>query len=300
MKKTTMMRNILKKPGFLIIPCAYDCISARMAQSVGFEALFMTGHGIRESQIGLPDIGIATATEVVNITRNMVNSVKIPLMIDGDDGYGGALGAYRTTQEIIRAGAAGMFIDDQKHPTKGPSWGTQEVLSRDEYLGKMGAVLEARDQEDKDFVICARTDAAPVLGAEEMIARVKACVKLGVDIVLPQSIESLIPKSATNAKEIFKKYYKEMGAPEVLIWGVGPTSFTAKDYEDIGAKLWVPGNPIPVVSQTLINLYKGLRDTGTLDGFSPPGLPPRSYFNKLEGVEFWNELEKKYVITNEK
>jgi len=299
MKKTTMLRNFLKKPGFLIIPCAYDCISARMAQSVGFEALFMTGHGIRESMIGLPDIGIATATEVVNITRNMVNSVNIPLMVDGDDGYGGALSAYRTTQEIIRAGAAGMFIDDQKHPTKGPSWGTQEVLPRDEFLGKLGAVMEARDKEDKDFVICARTDAAPVLGAEEMLARVKACVELGVDIVLPQSIESLIPKSGADTREIFKKYYQAMGAPEVLIWGVGPLSFTAKDYEYIGAKLWVPGNPIPVVSQTLINLYKGLRDTGTLDGFSPPGLPPRSYFNKLEGVEFWNELEKKYVITKD-
>jgi methylisocitrate lyase len=296
MKKTTMLRNLLKEPGFLVIPCAYDCISARMAQAVGFRALFMTGHGIRESQLGLPDIGVATATEVVNITRNMVNSVNIPLIVDGDDGYGGALSAYRTTQEIIRAGAGGMFIDDQKHPTKGPSWGIQEVLPREEFLGKMGAVLEARDQEDRDFVICARTDSAPVLGADEMLARVKACVELGVDMVLPQSIESIIPKTSGSVKEAFKQYYKAMGAPNVFIWGSGPSSFIAKDYEEIGAKLWVPGNPIPVISQTLINLYKGLYDTGTLDTFSPPGLPNRAYFNKLEGVEFWNELEKKYVI----
>ena len=297
MKKTTMLRNVLKKPGLLVVPCAYDCISARMAQSVGFEVLFMTGHGIRESQLGLPDIGIATATEVVNIIRNMVNSVDIPLIVDADDGYGGALSAYRTTQETIRAGAAGMFIDDQKHPTKGPSWGIQEVLPRDEYLGKLGAVLEARDKEDKDFVICARTDAAPTLGAEEMLARVKACIELGVDMVLPQSMEYIVPKDKESAKEAFSKYYKAMGAPDVLIWGVGPSSFIAKDYEEIGAKLWVPGNPIPVVSQTLIDLYKGLKDTGTLKGFSPPGLPPRSYFSKLEGVEVWNELEKKYVMT---
>jgi methylisocitrate lyase len=296
MKKTKILRNLLKESGFLVLPCAYDCISARMAQSVGFKALFMTGHGIRESQLGLPDIGIATATEVVNITRNMVNSVNIPLIVDGDDGYGGALSAYRTTQEIIRVGAAGMFIDDQKHPTKGPSWGTQEVLPREEFLGKMRAVLEARNQEDRDFVICARTDSAPVLGAEEMLARVKACVELGVDMVLPQSIESIVPKTSGSVKEAFKQYYKAMGAPNVFIWGSGPSSFIAKDYEEIGAKLWVPGNPIPVISQTLINLYKGLYDTGTLDTFSPPGLPSRAYFNKLEGVEFWNELEKKYVM----
>jgi 2-methylisocitrate lyase-like PEP mutase family enzyme len=298
MKKTTMLRKFLRQPGLLVVPCAYDCISARMAQSVGFKALFMTGHGIRESQIGLPDIGLATATEVVDITRNMVNSVNIPLIVDGDDGYGGALAAYRTTQELIRVGAAGMFIDDQKHPTKGPSWGIQEVLPRDEYLGKVGAVLEARDREDKDFFVCARTDAAPTLGAEEMVARAKACVKLGVDMILPQSITSLVPKSAKSVKETFKKYYKMIGAPDVLIWGTGgPSDFSAKDYEEVGAKLMVPGNPIPVVCKILIELYKGLYDTGTLDGFSPPGLPGRDYFNKLEGVEFWNELEKKYVIT---
>ena len=297
MKKTTKLRNVLKQPGLLVVPCAYDCISARMAQSVGFEVLFMTGHGIRESQLGLPDIGIATATEVVNIIRNMVNSVEIPLIVDADDGYGGALGAYRTTQEIIRAGAAGMFIDDQKHPTKGPSWGIQEVLPRDEYLGKLGAVMEARDKEDKDFVICARIDAAPVLGVEEMLVRAKSALELGVDMLLPQSIHRMKVKSAESAKEMFKRYYKAMGAPKVWIWGSGPEDFVAKDYEEIGAKLWVPGNPIPVVSQTLIDLYRSLKDTGTLKSFSPPGLPPRSYFNKLEGVEFWNELEKKYVMT---
>jgi methylisocitrate lyase len=295
-KKTTMLREFLKQQGLLIVPCAYDCISARMAQSVGFKALFMTGHGIRESQLGLPDIGLATATEVVDITRNMVNSVDIPLIVDGDDGYGGALSAYRTTQEIIRVGAAGMFIDDQKHPTKGPSWGIQEVLPRDEYLGKIGAVLEARDKEDKDFVICARTDAAPTLGAEEMVARAKACMELGVDMILPQSITSLVPKSGGNAKDTFRKYYKMIGAPNVPIWGTGPDSFTAVDYAEIGAKLWVPGNPIPVVSKVLISLYQGLYDTGTLNGFSPPGTPSNNDLFRIEGVKFWDELEKKYVI----
>ena len=146
MKKTTMFRNFLNKPGLRVVPCAYDCMSARMAESVGFKALFMTGYGIRDAQMGMPDFGIATATEVVNIVRNMVNSVDIPLIVDADDGYGGALAAYRTTQELIRAGAAGMFIDDQKHPTKCPAIGTQEVIPIDEYIGKLGAVMEAREK----------------------------------------------------------------------------------------------------------------------------------------------------------
>jgi 2-methylisocitrate lyase-like PEP mutase family enzyme len=189
-----------------------------------------------------------------------------------------------------------MFIDDQKHPTKGPSWGIQEVLSRDEYLGKVAAVLEARDKEDKDFFICARTDAAPTLGAEEMVARAKACMELGVDMILPQSITSLVPKSAQNTKETFKKYYKMIGAPDVPIWATGPDTFSAKDYEEIGAKLWVPGNPIPVVATVLIDLYRGLHDMGTLKNFSPPGTISADELFTLEGVKFWNELEKKFVI----
>ena len=117
-----------------------------MAEAVGFKAVFMTGYGIRDAQLGMPDFGIATATEVVNIVRNMVNSVDIPFIVDADDGYGGALAAYRTTRELIRAGAAGLFLDDQKHPTKCPALGTQEVVPLDEYIGKLKAAIEARQR----------------------------------------------------------------------------------------------------------------------------------------------------------
>src|SRR4030042_2056148 len=120
MKKSAMLRKLLKEPGFLVAPAAYDCMSARIVEKVGFKATFMAGAGIRDVMFGMPDIGIATATEVVNCARYMANSINIPLIIDADDGYGGALAAYRTVQELIRAGAAGCFIDDQKHPHKCP------------------------------------------------------------------------------------------------------------------------------------------------------------------------------------
>ena len=226
----------------------------------------------------------------------MVNSVDIPLIVDGDDGYGGALSAYRTTQEIIRVGAAGMFIDDQKHPTKGPSWGIQEVLPRDEYLGKLGAVLEARDREDKDFVICARTDAAPVLGAEEMLARVKASIELGVDMVLPQSIESIVPKSREGAKEAFRKYYKAMGAPRRANLGIRTILVCRKRLCRNWRQVMGTWESNSGCFKTLIDLYKGLYDTGTLNGFSPPGTPSNNDLFRIEGVKFWDELEKKYVI----
>jgi methylisocitrate lyase len=245
----------------------------------------------------MPDFGIATSTEVVNITRNMVNSVDVPFIVDADDGYGGALAAYRTTQELIRAGAAGMFIDDQKHPTKCPAIGTQEVIPLDEYIGKLGAVMEARDKEDKDFFICARIDAFRTLGVEEMLARAKAAVKIGVDMVLPHGVQEMSPNSGASIKDNLKKIYKKIGAPKVWIWGSGPEEFTAKDYEDIGAKLWVPGNPLPGVAKVLIDMYKGLYNTGSTKSFFLEGMPADTYLNKLRRLDFWQELEKKYVTT---
>ena len=299
MRKTTMFRKFLNQPGLRVVPCAYDCMSARMAESVGFKALFMTGYGIRDAELGMPDFGIATATEVVNIVRNLVNSVDIPFIVDADDGYGGALAAYRTTTELIRAGAAGMFIDDQKHPTKCPALGTQEVIPLDDYIGKLGAVMEARKKEDKDFFICARIDALRTLGVDEMMTRTKAALELGVDMLLPHGVQELPLKSGENIKDKIKQLYKKIGAPKVWIWGSGPEEFTAKDYEDIGAKMWVPGNPLPGVSKLLIDMYKGLYDTGSTRSFFPPGIPEASYLNNLRRLDFWEGLEKKYVTKKE-
>ena len=294
MKKTTMLRNLLKVPGLLIAPGAYDCLTARCVEEAGFKAVFQSGNGIRGAQLGMPDIGIATATEVVNCARYMAHSVNIPVIVDADDGYGGALAAYRTTQELIRAGAAGIFIDDQKHPTKCPYMGIQEVIPRDEYFGKIGAVLEARNKEDQDFVIVARIDAAATLGDEEMLVRAKGCVNLGVDVILPHAIPP-DAKFKERGKETLKQLYRKVGAPEIKIWGMGPFDFTAQDYADIGAKMWVPGPPHGAVMKLALDLYRGLRDTGTLKGFTPPTGQTWQNENKLSGLDFWIELEKKYV-----
>ena len=295
MKKTKMLRNFMNKPGLRVIPCAYDCMSARMAESVGFKALFMTGYGIRDAQLGMPDFGIATASEVVTIVRNLVNSVDVPFIVDADDGYGGALEAFLTSTELIRAGAGGMLIDDQKHPTKCPALAAQEVIAIDEYVGKLGAVMEAREKEDKDFFICARTDALRVNGVDDMLSRAKAAVAAGVDMLLPQGLETIPLKKGQTTKDVMKDIYSKMGAPKVWIWGSGPEEFTTKDYEDVGAKLWVPGNPLPGIAGTLINMYKGLYETGSTKSFFLKDMPADAYLNHLRRLDFWTDLEKKYV-----
>ena len=152
--------------------------------------------------------------------------------------------------------------------------------------------MEAREKEDKDFFICARIDALQTLGVDEMLARAKAAAELGVDMLLPHGIQAIRPKNGNNIKDIIKDLYKKMGAPKTWIWGSGPEEFTAKDYEDVDAKMWVPGNPLPGVAKTLIEMYKGLYDTGSTKSFFPNGMPDNAYLNKLRRLDFWQELEK--------
>jgi 2-methylisocitrate lyase-like PEP mutase family enzyme len=245
-------------------------------------------------QIGLPPIGLATASEVVRCVKYIADSVNTPLILSADDGYGGALAAYRTTEEVIRAGAAGMSISDRKSviPTRVPH-NLVEVLPRDEYLGKMGAVVEARNSEDKDFVIIARIEAGALLGDEEVVARAKGCVELGVDVILPHS-RPAESKFGIRDKETLRQLFKNIGAPEVMIWGMGPRGFTGKDYKDVGAKMWAPNDsPTDAVQRLLFDLYQDLHDTETEP--PRPGTPGRQFSNKIRGMDFWRELEKKYV-----
>ena len=114
-------------------------------------------------------------------------------------------------------------------------------------------------------------------------------------MLLPQGLETVKPKSGETTKDIMKRIYKKMGAPKVWIWGSGPEEFTAKDYEDVGAKMWVPGNPLPGVAKTLISMYKGLYETGSTKSYFLENMPADAYLNKLRRLDFWQGLEKKYV-----
>jgi len=294
LKKTTMLRKLLEKPGVLIVPPAYDCLSARVVEATGFKAVLMAAGLTGDAQLGMPNLGLATASEIINCAKYIAHSVNIPLIVGVEDGWGGALASYRTVQEVIRAGAAGMYINDQKHlKLARVAHNLVDVLSRDEFLGKMGAALEARDKEDKDFIIIARIDAGATMGDAEVIARAKACIKLGVDIILPHAIppESKYPR---KDKAGLTKLYKAIGAPEAKIWCNGLKNITAKDCADMGAKISVPDDsPTVPVKNLLVNVY---RDMYTASCGTPDKPTSGSGKVHVQGdKEFWQEIEKKYV-----
>ncbi len=297
MRKSTMLRKLLKKPGLLIAPHAFDCNIAACVEETGFKAMFMCTAGIRNSEFGFP-YGLITATEAITSLRNMMNSIHIPLIFDIEDGFGGALSAYRTAQDIIRLGVAGIFLNDQKHPYKGPGLAIQGVVSREEYLGKIGAVLEARDKEDKDVIVVARIEAGSTLGDDEVVARAKACLKLGVDVILPQA-RLAKSKFGLRSREEIKQLYKAIGAPEVKIWAIGgqgvAAGFSAKDWEELGAKIWAPGPMNGALMKLALELLQTLHDKGTIEGYNPQTGPSLQFTHKRDGLDFWEGLEKKYV-----
>ena len=300
MRKSTLLRKLLKEPGLFVAPGVYDCLSAGCAEDVGFKAVFMCTAGVRNAEFGF-SVGIITSTEAINSLRNMMNSIHVPVIFDAEVGFGGPLDAYRTVQELIRIGVAGISLNDQTHPYKGSPQGRsapKEVISRGEFLDKMGAVLDARNKLDKDVLIVSRIEAGSTLGDDEVIERARACIKLGVDVILPQS-RSPQSKFGVRTREEIQQLYKAIGAPEVLIWGIGgygiAADFTAKDWEDIGAKIWAPGPLNAAVKKLVRDLLQVLHDTGTIDGYTPRSGAEPQLKRKPSSTDFWEDLEKKYV-----
>jgi methylisocitrate lyase len=294
MKKTTLLQKSLHEHGVLIVPAVYDCLSARIVEAIGFKAAILASSMAGDAQFGLPPIGLPSATEVGNFSGYIADAVEIPLIVEAEDGFGGALAAYRATREFIKKGIAGIVISDRKHTMlmRAPH-NLVEVLPIEEYLSKMGAIIEARNKEDRDFVIIARIDAGAVIGDEEAIARAKGCVKLGVDIIQPQTPPPQA-KFKEKDKEGLRQLYKAMGAPEVAIWGMGPHGFTAKDCEETGAKMWVPKySPRSAVVQALAGVYQEVYDTG--DYQPKPSKQGANISKRMRGSARWRELEDKFM-----
>jgi 2-methylisocitrate lyase-like PEP mutase family enzyme len=189
MKATTRLRQLIADPEILVAPGAYDGITARLIEQAGFSALYMTGAGTSAS-FGLPDYGLLTMTEMVgNAARITAAAGSLPLIADGDTGYGTELNVVRTVQEHERAGTAGIHIEDQISPKRCGHLDGKELVSTEEFLAKIRAAVATR--RDPDFVIIARTDARSVAGFDESIRRANAALKAGADVAFVESPQTL-------------------------------------------------------------------------------------------------------------
>jgi len=292
MNKTTRLKELINAKEILVMPGAYDCLSAMMVERAGFKAVQMSGYGFAASLLGKPDIGLMTFTEVLNHTRNIVKAVDIPVMADGDTGYGGVLNVVRTVQEFEAAGCAGVNLEDQVWPKKCGHMAGKDVIPMEEMVAKVKAAVWAK--KDKDFVLNCRTDARAIYGPEEVVRRAKAYWEAGATLIFleaPQSVDEI-------------KYYSSELSPlgikfsaNMLDGGKTPL-MTFKELEDLGyARCSVPLMTIYSAAWGLRRTLEKLMSDGTNKNLQDM-IIPFSEFNELIGLPGMYELEKRFSGEN--
>ena len=179
MRSTTRFKHLLSQKRALTLPGAANAMFARVVEDLGFEACYVSGAGIANMHLGAPDIGLTTLTEIANAVSAISDAIKLPLMVDGDTGFGNAVNMHRTIKVLERAGAAAIQIEDQVFPKKSGHYNGKEVIPSAEMVAKIKAAVDART--DADFQIIARTNARAIEGIDKAIERAHAFIEAGAD-----------------------------------------------------------------------------------------------------------------------
>ncbi|HEY7713137.1 MAG TPA: isocitrate lyase/PEP mutase family protein [Candidatus Binatia bacterium] len=283
MQKAQLIRDALAQHGQLIMPGVYDALSAKIAARAGFEVVFITGYSLSATLLGEPDFGLLTQTEVVGAAQRICSVVETPVIVDADTGYGNAINVVRTVEDLLRAGAAGMFLEDQVWPKRCGHMRGKQVIPLDEQLKKLRAAVDARNATD--FFIVARTDARQALGIAEAIERGIAFKDAGADAVFIEA-----PESKQEMREIARQVPGPLVA-NMLERGVTPL-MGPKELKDLGFELIVwPLAPLYAVAKSLTDVYTTLRRDGSTLAILEQ-LMAFDEFNDIVG------LEKKYALDN--
>lgn len=290
MTRAHKLREILRRPGILVLPGAYDCIGARLIEQLGFEVVFTSGFGISGSTLGLPDYGFLTATEMLLSVGRIAQSVNIPLVADIDTGYGNALNVARTVRDLVQIDVGGIILEDQEWPKKCGHFEGKRVIPMKEHVEKIHAAVHARG--DSGLVIIGRTDARAPLGLEEAILRGRAYFEAGADIVFieaPQSLEEL--------KRIARVFGDVPLFVNMLEGGKTPL-LGAMELEQIGFKIVVfPLSGLFSATKAMETCFRHLKEHGTTSGFN--NLISFKEFEKIVDVPKYRELEKIFATSEE-
>ena len=285
---TTRVHRVLESfGGAIVFPGVYDTLSARIVERVGFGMSFVSGHSVAATSIGEPDLGLLTQTEIVERARRICGSVGIPIIVDADTGYGNPLNVIRTVNELIGAGAAGCFLEDQVWPKKCGHMRGKRVVDREEYIHKIRAAVEAR--AGRDFFIVARTDALAVHGLDEALARVEAAREAGADASFVEA-----PESLEQMAEIGRR------APKPIVANMiehGKTPVLSKErLVQMGFSLILyPLSGVFAAARALEEIYTKLHRDQNTEG-AQDQLMAFNAFNELIGVEEKYRLAEKFGV----
>lgn len=286
MKSISLREQLEDSKKIIVLPGVFDALSARIAEQVGFEAMFQTGYGSSAALLGMPDFGFLNAGETVDNARRIIRAVQVPVMVDADTGYGNPLNVYRLVKDLESFGAAGIFLEDQVWPKRCGHMVGKDVIAKEDYLPKLKAAVEAR--KSKEFIIVARTDARAPLGLDEAIERGKAYRKAGADVVFVEA-----PRSVQELKQVAD----EIDAPLVANMiedGVTP-NLPAKDLLKLGYRIAVfPLSGLYSATYAMREVFTELKKTGATSKTRNMMVQFKD-FNKFVDLQKYMDLEKKYT-----
>jgi 2-methylisocitrate lyase-like PEP mutase family enzyme len=269
----------------VLVPGAFNALSARVIEDLGFEAIYVTGAGVTNMNLGLPDQGFMGLAEIAEATSRIRDAVGLPLLVDADTGFGNALNTYHAVRILERAGADCIQLEDQVAPKRCGHFSGKEVISTEEAVSKIKAACDAR--ADPDFMIMARTDAAATHGFEAAVERAMRFAEAGADILFVEAV--------TKAEEI-RALPQRLGPPQLMNMVIGGKTpiFGAEELGTLGYGIVLYANA--ALQGALAGMQKALtvlRDTRRIDE-DPSLVASFAERQRLVGKPEWDALEKRY------
>ena len=249
--KADKLKSLLNQKGIVVMPGCYDALSAKLIEREGLNVGFMSGFAVSSTKLGMPDAGLISFSEMAEQVRNICNVTSIPIIFDGDTGYGNAVNVYRTVRGFADAGAAAIMIEDQKWPKKCGHTKGKDVVEVDEANSRIKAAVDASKMNNKDILVMARTDAIATRGLDDAIKRMQKFSELGADILFVEAIKS---------KEDMKRVIKEVpGHHMINLIEDGETPLLEiNELEDIGFKIAV--FPLTLMSASVKTIQESLKN----------------------------------------
>jgi methylisocitrate lyase len=284
---STRLRAMLEEPEIIVLPGAYDALTARLAERAGFGAVFTTGFGFAATVLGVPDYGLLTMSETMDRVRHIVRTLSVPLVADMDTGYGNALNVVRTVRECVALGVGGIILEDQEWPKKCGHFEGKRVIPAEEQAAKLGAAADARGGDD--LVIIGRTDARQPLGLEEAIRRGKLYREAGADVVFVEA-----PRSMDELRQV-KEAIPDTPLFANMIEGGKTPVLTSDELRDLGYKMVVyPLSALFSAAKAVEETYRALFEAKTTTA-RQAAMVDFADFEEMIGVPGWQELEQRYT-----
>jgi 2-methylisocitrate lyase-like PEP mutase family enzyme len=278
------LREMVEARAALVVPGAANALTARIVEDLGFEACYVTGAGVANTQLGVPDLGLLTVTELAETTARIADVCALPLIVDVDTGFGNALNAQRTVRLMERAGAAAVQIEDQQFPKKCGHFAGKAVVPLPEMLGKLKAALDARQ---RDTLVIARTDARAVEGFERALERAQAMTETGADIIFVEA-----PESTDELRRI-----AQLSAPQlvnVVVGGKTPM-LPQEELREMGFAVALYANAaLQTMVKAVQDVLGHLKAHGSLAGVEDR-LASFAERQRVVGKDAFDAAEKSYV-----